>query len=110
MPVGGTPRIPFRIIRLTPHKTECFSTHPYSREAALHGLSVEWIERREALRQTDLPQVGRALGGTRLGQVRARLRRSHDFLIYMKLRLFSQRQLPHCGVIGATGEYHDGAQ
>jgi hypothetical protein len=55
MPVGGTSRIPFRIIRFPPHKPERFSTHPYSREAALHGLAVEWIERCEALRQTGLP-------------------------------------------------------
>jgi hypothetical protein len=28
----------------------------------------------------------------------------------VKLGLFSERQLPYCGVIGATSEYHDGTQ
>jgi hypothetical protein len=74
MPVGGTPRIPFRIIRVTPDKTERFRTHPHTREAALHGLAVEWVEGLEALCQTNLPQIGRALGGTRLGHIGARLR------------------------------------
>ena len=65
-PVGGTPRIPVPIFRFTPHKKEGFSTHPHSREAALHGVTVAWIETLETLHQTNLLQVGRALGSARL--------------------------------------------
>ena len=110
MPVGGTPRLPFCIIRFPPHKTERFRTHPHAREAVLHGRAIKGIEGLEALGQTTLLQIGRALGGARLGHVDALLRWGHDFLIDVPLGLFRARQALHGGVIGATGENYEGAQ
>ena len=67
--MGRTPRISCPIFRFTPHKTEGFSTDPHSREAALHGFMLDRIEPLETLGQTNLLQVGRAIGGACLGEI-----------------------------------------
>ena len=90
MPAGGTPRIPFCTSR-HPTQPQRFCTHPHAREATLHRRTFERIECLEALRQTNLPQVGDTLGSRRLGHD-ARLRWRHDFLIEVPLGLFRERQ------------------
>jgi hypothetical protein len=72
----------------------------------LHRLTIHGIEPLKALGQTNLAEIGCALGSTRLGQIGMLLSPGHDLLIDCKLLLLSRRKLLDDSVIvmGAAGK------
>src|SRR5256885_16050139 len=87
MPAGVKSRVPRRIRRIAPHKTERLGTHSHSGGTALHSLTILRIEPLIALGQTNLTEVGCTLGSARLGQIGTRLSPGHDLPIGRKLCL-----------------------
>src|SRR5712691_9704843 len=111
LPAGVPSRVPRRLHRITPHKTERVGTHPHSGGTAPHRLTILRIEPLKALGQTNLAQVGCPLGSARLGQIGTRLRTGHDLPIEGKVCLLGRGQPSYCSVIviQAAGEQHCGS-
>src|SRR5262252_5304866 len=68
VPVSVTAGITVSVIGLTPDKQECFSAHPSAGHATQDRTAVHRIEGLEALRQADLTEIRRTLGGSPFGQ------------------------------------------